>query len=41
MVAPLYRRTAFADMHCGKKALSSSNARSIKNPEFPYAENNT
>ncbi|WP_147394115.1 hypothetical protein [Paraburkholderia sp. BL23I1N1] len=37
--APLLRRTSLPGKRCGKIALSSSNDRSRKNPEFPYAEN--
>jgi hypothetical protein len=37
--ASLLRRTPLPGKHCGKMALSSSNDRSRKNPEFPYAEN--
>jgi hypothetical protein len=35
----LLRRTALPGKRYSKMALSSSNDRSRKNPEFPYAEN--
>jgi len=36
---PLFRRTPLPGKRWSKKAPSSSNDRSIKNPEFPQAEN--
>ena len=36
---PLLPRMSFAGKPLSKMALSSSNDRSAKNPEFPYAEN--
>jgi hypothetical protein len=36
---PLLRRTPLMGKADGKKALSSSNDRSRKNQEFPWAEN--
>ncbi|VVD30572.1 conserved protein of unknown function [Paraburkholderia dioscoreae] len=35
----MLRRTPLTGKPCSKMALSSSNDRSQKNPEFPYAEN--
>jgi hypothetical protein len=37
--ASLLHRTPLPGMRYGKMSLSSSNDRSRKNPEFPYAEN--
>jgi hypothetical protein len=37
--APLLRRTPLPGKRYSKMALSSSNERSRKNPEFPYAGN--